>query len=403
MIILLLGLLMGSANAQTITLGSAATFKLGSQASFFAGGNTTLNGTFDNQGTIISYSNLNLMNNTRHAGLRFVGQSDQTITANDTIRVKRMTMAKSGKLNLQVRRLIVEDLLDIISGVLGAGADTTLLVSGEITGGGNDGYIEGKLVHFSKLETIRFPLGLNGFYNGLTLTGVPPNTLIVVEVRQADPDILMPSEDMIGIADEVEWAITAMSNQDSVEVGISATFNGVDLSIAGLPNGQDVRSRERAPALAKYGKGDSLYVDLGIADIRDTDGETFGTVDARSTFFISDEPTLISVSLIPFLDAPQFFVPDAFSPTAVLEENRVFRPYFAGAKITSVDFRVFDQFQSSVYSFRETGDDIDLSTIGWDGISSGGTIADVGVYYYSVTLIADGITYPETGSFLLAN
>lgn len=389
--------------AQSITLGSAATFKLGSQASFFAGGNTTLNGTFDNQGTIISYSDLDLKGNTTMANLKFVGPGDQVLSADDTLRVQMLTMEKSSVLTLDVERLIVQDGLDIISGVLGAGADTTLLVSGEITGGGDDGYIEGKLIHLTKSPDINFPLGLNGFFNGITLTGLPDNTVIVVEVRQADPDMLTPSDDMIGIADEVEWAITAMSDLDSIEVGISATFNGVDLSLAGLPIAMDVRSRDRAPSLAKYGRGDSLYVNLGIADIRDTDFETFGTVDARSTFFISEEPTLISVSLVPFLNDPEFFVPDAFSPTAVLEENRTFRPYFAGADITSVDFRVFDQFQNAVYSFRETGDDIDLSTIGWDGISSGGTIADVGVYYYSVTIIADGVSYPLSKSFLLAN
>lgn len=401
---LLSSMLIGQVAGQSIVLGQNARFNLGSSASFFAGGNTTLNGTFNNQGTIISYSDLDVQDNTTMANLRFVGPGNQTLTANDTLRIGMMTMEKDSVLTLDLNRLIVRDGLDIVTGVLGAGADTTLIVSGEITGGGDDGYVEGKLVHLVSTDEINFPLGNNGFFNGLTLTGIPDNTIVVVEVRRADPDRLLPTNEMIGIADEVEWEITVVSSdQDSIEVGASATFNGVDLTLAGLPNGADINSDSRGPSLAKFGRGDSLYVDLGIADLFDTDRTTFGTVVAQNTFFISEEPTLISIALVPLLDAPEFFVPNAFSPTGVFEENRVFRPYFAGGTVTSYSLTVWDQFQNRLYSISEAGPDLDLSLIGWDGRLSNGEIADEGIYYYSTTVVTEEETYNDIGSVLLVN
>jgi len=385
--------------SQSIILGDDATFILGDQATFYAGGNTTLSGSFDNQGTIISYSDLDVKGNTRMNGLRFVGPDDQVLRGDDTLRVKNLTLEKTGDLNLEVTRLIVEDNLDLITGVLGAGADTTLLVSGNITGGSNDGFIEGKLIHLTKSDEVFFPLGINGFYNALTLTGVPGNTVIVVEVRVPDPAQLLPTEDMVGIADEVEWAITAMG--EPFEVRASAIFNGIDLTQ--FSNGQEIRADGYAPSLVKYGINDTIYVDLGLQDPQNIEDRTSGTVDSESTFFISEEPTLISVALIPLLLEPEFYVPNAFSPTGTIEENRIFRPYFAGGSISFFSIQIWDKFQKDMYSFSETGVGLNLSGLGWDGRLSNGEIADEGVYYFSISVIADDIRYDKTGSFLLAN
>jgi len=189
------------------------------------------------------------------ATLRFVGRDDQTLMADDTLRVKQLILDKSGMLDLQLVRLIVEDKLDLVMGVLGAGSDTTLLVSGEITGGSNDGFIEGKLIYLARSDVVNFPMGINGFYNALRLSNVTENTVIVVEARVPDPTQLKPTEDMVGIADEVEWVITTMG--DSMEVGVSAIFNGVDL--IEFSNGQFIRAEGYAPTLVKFSLSDTLY------------------------------------------------------------------------------------------------------------------------------------------------
>jgi len=384
---------------QSITLQGNATFWLGGKATFYAGANAAFEGRFTNNGTIISNRDLDVKGNSRMAGLRFVGNNDQVLKADDTLRVKSLTMSKELALNLDMDRLIVEDSLEIISGVLGAGSDTTLLVSGEIIGGSDDGFIEGKVVHLAKTDQVSFPLGLNGFYNAITIDNVPENTVIVVEARLPDPDRLKPTDEMVGISDEVEWVITTPG--DPIEIQASAIFNGIDL--VEFSNGQPIRAQGYSPTLVKFGSQDTAYIDLGIQRLVDTDSLTFGNIVSNQTFQISERPTYLGIALIPRLASPIFFIPNAFSPNSSFSENRVFQPFFAGKEVSFISLKVWDKFQRNVHFFSDSGDDLDLSISSWDGTLSNGEIADVGVYYFSVSLIADGERYDKTGAFLLAN
>ncbi|MGL1889084.1 MAG: hypothetical protein OCD76_21405 [Reichenbachiella sp.] len=391
------------ANAQSFVLQDQATITLGSDASFFMGGDASLNGTFINNGTIISYSNLDVGDNTTMQSIVFVGADDQTLSANDTLRVNNLSMDKESEsqLNLGVELVIVEETLAIVSGVLGAGADTTLLASGEITGGSDDGFIEGKLVSLTQSDKVSFPLGVNGFYNAITLSNLPENVIIVVESSVPDSDRLKPTEDMIGISSEVEWIITTPG--DSIEVSASAIFSGIDLSFDGLSNGQFINAQDYTPVLVKYSASDTLYQDLGAINLRDTDMETFGSIDSEKTFYISNTPTYVGIARIPLLVDPVFFVPNAFSPNSNVDENRVFRPYFAGAEVTSITINIIDSNQNNIYSYSDSADNIDLSLLGWDGTLPNGQFADHGVYYYKVLLEAGGQTYSDFDSFLLTN
>lgn len=394
-------------SAQSFVLGTDASITIGENTSFFMGGDATLDGTFNNSGTILSYGDLDLQDNTTMESIKFVGADDQQLSANDTLIVNVLSLDKQSELNMGDGVFaVVEGSLEIVSGVLGAGSDTTLLVSGEISGGSDDGFIEGKIVALTQSEEINFPMGVNGAYNALMLSNLKIGETIIVESRFADQVKLRPTEDMIGIADEIEWVVTTNS-EDSIEVTASAIFNGIDLSFEGLSSfDQYVRADEYTPVLVKYSSSDTLYVDLGVADLTDTDLETFGTVKSEKSFYISKEPTLLSIALIPVLLEPSLYVPNAFSPNSSMRENKIFRPYFAGATVTNLRFSIIDSFQNNLYSYDESSTDesgVDLSLMGWDGWLPNGQIADGGVYYYSVELEAGGQSYSDFGSFLLAN
>ncbi len=388
----------------TFYFADSTIFSLGDSTQFYAGGNTTFDGELINNGEIISYSNIDFGENSEVGSLSFVGPGDQSISG-DTILVIDFEVDKeSGEVILLSEQVVVEGTLDVINGVIDSENEEDLIVTGSSLGEGGDGYVEGNLVGLASNGTLTFPMGLNDYPNYITLTTDNLNAIFRVECRLPLTDRLRPTEDMVGIADEVEWVITT-TNQDSVEVSISTLFSGVDLT--NFSNGQSIRAQAYSPTVVKLGPNDTIYQDLGVAelldDLVDVNNLSSGTLTSADKFYVSQQPTYLSVALIPQLLRPAFFIPNAFSPTASIEENRVFRPYFTGANVTVLQMEVFDQFQNRLYSVSENGDNLDLSGYGWDGLLSGGQSSDEGVYYYNIRIVAGGNEYKKVGSFILVN
>ena len=401
--ILLISLLICKQNLHAqFVFGGQTTFTIGSSASFFAGGDTSFDGELNNQGTIVSYSDLDFGNNEEAGSLKFVGVADQFIFGG-SINVGDMEVLKDGgDVILETEQVVVTGNLNVQMGVIQSEEDDDLLVQGSADGGqpGELGYVEGKLVGETTGLPLTFPMGIDNNPNYLTLFTDQSNVRIKVECRQADPTSLIPTDDMVGIADEVEWIVNTLGG-DSLEVNVQAFFSGVDLD--NLSNGNNIRAQGYAPTIVKFGKNDTTYIDLGVATLENTDDRTFGTITTQQSFYIHpDEPTRIGIALIPVLITPEFFVPNAFAPNGIQEENRIFRPYFAGGDVTSINMTVWDSRQNKLYEYAENGTSIDLSLMGWDGTISNGQIADGGAYYYSVTMIAGGQEYKKIGSFLLS-
>lgn len=382
--------------SQSISTGSGTTFYVGAQASFFAGGNTTFNGKLQNNGRIVSYSDIDFVGNTVLGNLKFVGPANQNLSG-DSVTVGNIELDKGGTLVLLSERMIIEGELDVTAGVMEAEDENELLLSGT-SASADQGFVTGNLVGFISPRGANFPMGVSGFANYITISGAEQNALIRVECKVPEASRLIPTEDMIGIADEVEWVLTT-TNGDSIEVTASAVFNGVDLT--SFSNGTFFRAQDYSPTLVKMGPSDTVYQDLGVSSIDNTDEETFGEIVSEKSFYISSKPTYINIALIPQLLNPEFFVPNAFSPNGDLEENRVFRPYFAGASISFIKIEIWDSFQNSIYSVSNTGTAIDLSTLGWDGKLANGQVASEGVYYFSTVINANSQTYTKAGSFLL--
>lgn len=385
--------------AQNITFGGMTTFKLGASTSFFAGGNTTFNGTINNEGTIISYNDLDFVNNITVGNLRFVGINDQNLLG-DSIVASNIEVDKVGDLILLTNQVIVEGNLDVTMGVIQAEEEDDLLVTGSSASSGGVGYVEGKLVGLTTNQPVTFPMGVNGSPNFITLTNADPGIVLRVEIQVPDTGTLYKDEETIVISDEVEWVITSLG--DSTQVQISVNFSGVDLT--DFPIEDDIQADLKEPAIVMFFEEDTLHHPLTTTEVSNLDTRdrpSSGTIVTSDMITISSDPKRFAVAWIPVVDGPEFFVPNSFAPDAFYEENRVFRPFFVGAELTSISFRVFDALNKEVYSFNQSGENLDISLIGWDGDLPSGQQAEAGVYYYSATLIADGIPYRQAGSVLL--
>lgn len=382
-------------DAQSITFGDQTSLYLGDGTTFFFGGNTTFNGSLTNAGNIVSYSDMDFVLNTDIGNIKFTGRTDQNLNG-DTLNVGDFVVDKQGKLTLLTDRVIVSGALQTINGVIDAEDEDDILVSGSSQGSGQ-GYVEGKLVGISQGGPVTFPMGVNGAPNYVTISNLPTNTIVSVECKIPDQSTLYPDEDMVGISDEVEWVLKVSG--DSVSAQVAVNFSGVDLE--NFSNGQNIRSRAYEPAIVVFSKTDTLFHPLS-GRVSDTDA-TFsqGVITSDESIWITNEGRRMAIALIPIIVEPTFFVPNAFAPNGTITDNRTFRPYFAGAIISSFSFAVYDSFNQEVYGISQSDDDVDITQFGWNGILPSGQEAPEGVYYYNVRILAESEEYKQTGSVLL--
>jgi hypothetical protein len=152
-----------------------------------------------------------------------------------------------------------------------------------------------------------------------------------------------------------------------------------------------------------YTADDTLYHSVpGVfVDGSDPKSESFGRFESTERIAISSEVTRLNIALIPVIIRPHFFVPNSFAPNGELDENHLFRPFYSGDKVTSIYMRVFDSFNKEVYLYSQTGDDVDLSLMGWDGTMPSGVGAPNGVYYYTIQLQGETENHNQSGAVLL--
>ncbi|MEO9485404.1 MAG: hypothetical protein ABJG47_18235 [Ekhidna sp.] len=381
-------------SAQTITFGDQTDLYLGDGTIFFFGGNTSLKGPVNNSGTIVSYSDLDFTTNRNVGNIKFNGVLDQELSG-DTLDVGNFIVDKQGRLNLLTDQVIVSGGLETINGVVDA-AEEELLVSGSFPSGG-DGYVDGKLLGISRGNPVTFPMGVNGAPNYMTISNLPSGSIVSVECKVPIQNELLPDEDMVGISDEVEWILKVSG--DSVEAQVSVNFSGVDLQ--NLSNGEPIRSLAYEPAIVIFSKEDTLYHALSGAVTNADANFSSGTINSTDNIWINDSGRRLGIALIPIIVEPTFFIPKAFAPKALQEDNRIFRAYFAGALVSSISIKVYDSFNKEVYSLNDSGSELDISQYGWNGVLSSGLDAPEGVYYYQVRIVAESQEYSKTGSVLL--
>lgn len=385
--------------SQSLIFNDSTTFTLGSSTSFTAGGDANFVGSLINDGTIVAQKDLNFFSNQDVGSLKFTGTGDQEITG-DTLYITDMEVNKTGNVQVMTAQIFVSGNLNVVSGVIQTDDIDDLIVTG-VSSEDGDGYVEGKLVGLSAGDPVSFPMGVNGFKNSITFSNTKGGIRLIVDCLVPEPETLLPTEDMVGISDEVEWQVRTVS--DSTTATMTANFSGLDL--VNFSNGQAINARKYAPALVVIQKGDTIYSALNSSEATPENGgastETSGRIVSTSSITIDTTITRVNVAWLPFIDGPEFFVPNAFSPEGLHEENRVFRPFYSGGEVSSVSIRVYNAYNEEVFTHSSSGTDLDLSLIGWDGQLKGGQPAEDGVYYYSIQLIANGAISQKTSTVLL--
>ncbi len=381
-------------DAQTIDLESNATVWVGGNAIFFAGGNTTLNGAIINNGTIASFSDLDFVLNQDVGNLLFNGDSDQNLSG-DSLLAQNVQVEKQGNLILLSNNLIVQGILDIQEGVIQSEEEDDLIVTGSSQGTAS-GYVEGKLIGITTGGELTFPMGINGSPNYLSLTS-SDNGVVLRVICQTPQGTLLPDDEMVGIADEVEWLVQTV-NGETIDAQLTIDFSGLDLT--NFSNGEPIRSNGYEPAIVTYFESDTLYHALTSSSVTMSSDRNSGRVIGSDIIAIDSIGTSFNIALIPIIVEPILYVPNSFAPNGEFDENKLFKPYFAGASITQISMRIFDSNNKTLYSVNKSGDDLDISSIGWDGTLISGKPAENGLYYFTVTLNADRL-HKRAGALLL--
>lgn len=367
------------------------------EQNIYLGGDSEFLSDLLNNGEIISVADaqLNFEQNRNLGNLGF-SDLDQVapitevviLSSTDSIFIAQLKMDIEGKVTMPNNFVLIQDELSIVQGVLNTTNQENFLVTGTVNvssaSSNAPAYIEGKMLAVTSENGTTFPMGINGFPNYVTLKSSKAGVPVKVECRTPDLDSLLTDENTMGLAQEVEWTIQTLT--DSVEVIVSVEYSGVDFTNA--PN--FINAREYDATLQKYDSNDSLYhalrtIESANANIG-TEVPTEGTIKTSDKIWVSIKPSKFALGISPVLTQPEVYVPNVFTPQASLSDNQIFRPFIGGATINVVNFIVYDSFNSEIYSFNQSGEDIDLEGIGWDGVLKSGQDAPEGVYYYNISL-----------------
>lgn len=361
--------------------------------------NVTFNGSLTNNGTITSIEDgeLDFVDNKHLGNLSFIDVEDRAtinevilMSNADSIFINELNLNTIGKVTLPPNFVLVQSGLNIEKGVLNATNQETFLVQGQINVNSNNetstpSYVEGQMLAItSDTEPTVFPMGINGFPNYVAINSSTPGVTVKVECKQPDPDSLITDENTMGLAQEVEWVIQALG--DSAEINVAVSYSGVDFT--STPN--FINAREYDATLQRFANGDSVFTALQTTgSVNDNIGTTIpeaGTIRTADKIWITAKPTRFALGISPVLTEPEVYLPNVFSPGALLSDNTIFRPFIGGAVVSSITFLIFDSFNREVYTATLTGEDLNLDDLGWDGNLKSGQEAPEGVYYYNVSI-----------------
>ncbi len=396
--ILLLAAVCGSF-AQDSGFGDSTSFFLGGEAKFFAGGNTTFNGSLSNNGTIVSFSDLDFTDIRQTGDLKFVGDEDQQLVG-DTLFTSVFKVDKmSGDLLLLSDRVFVTDSLDVSEGQIQAEEGVFVVRANTMSDG--MGFVVGPMFgqRATGSDLLTFPVGVNDLRNYLTIYNLDSDSAIVrVECIAPDPQNLEGrlDEEMSGLGEEAGWTIQLVGG-DSTTGELQIDYSGIDLA----QFESEIESDYYKPVIVILYPGDSVFRALenpsDPIERIDLPSLNAGIVTTTESIRITRDQVRLLMALIPVPVDPVLYIPDAFAPASLAEENRIFRPFFegGGAEITEIVMVVWDAFGAEVYNKRGSGLDFDNTTFGWDGMLSTGLPAPDGVYNYQITVAIDDTSNPD--------
>lgn len=391
-IALLCGLLV---TAQPFTVQPGASFFVERGAKIYVSNEANFQGMLTNNGSLILNKDIDFGANSALGSLRFSGNQDQTITA-DRMVVEDLIFEKQGIVHLKADELIVRGVLEMNGGYLLTNQTPLLVSSGQVYGGSSASYVEGKMSQVSNGSPLYYPVGLNGYFNSLTLLEAEEGDRVLVSLEIPDASKLMPGDSLEGVADEVTWNLIPESDRP-LSTTIEVNFDGLDLY--NMPNTRKFKARRYTPVIAHLKPGLQAYVPLGVGSLHDTDSMSYGILSSLKQMKFSGDPHFVTIGRMPLSDGPQFYVPNVFSPAARLSENKTFRPFLEGATIEAIQMTIWDGFNKQMYHTQQSNPG--LEQVGWDGLLTNGATASEGVYYFSILLETNQGSFQKKGSFIL--
>lgn len=379
---------------QGLYMGSAVSWKVSEDATVEITGDAVLSKNGQNDGVLWFGGDVELDSAMTSLGaVVFSGQTDQKLSA-DSVEIQDLNMTKSGDLVLDANFIRVQR-LSLNKGIVKT-AQCEFWLNETTVEGDHESYVFGKIHSQYPSSTRLFPLGIDGAYQPITLSGLSNESKINIAIQKPVLDELYPGDSLVGVSDFSEWEIKC-DNED-VSVNVLATFSGHDLTQ--FTETQTIRANRYGPVLVQYAPVTSKYKQLGIASLENTDSLSYGTLEAIKTVnLISGKSSRLSVGKMPLRSGLYLFVPDVFSPNAFLEENRVFRPFFEGVEMSRINFLIWNSHGNLIYSKDENI--TSLEEVGWNGELPNGEMGNEGVYVYSMTLSTNEGEYERSGSFIM--
>ena len=382
-------------------------------ANLLLGSNTSFNLALTNDGAISVYSSATLdfkankylgtVNVVDSAGLDPIGEV-VLLNTTDSIIFTNMNMSTSGKATLPAtQKILVTNELNLLSGIVNAKNQENFLVTGVANispsrTAGNT-YVEGKMVALSKNDRpVLFPMGLGDRANYMTLSSLRSGVVLKVECIEPDLSTLRSDDETWGLYGGVEWIVRAID--DTVNVAVSVLFPEVDVN--NLTNASYIRADSISSTLQLHNGEEDIFHKLISQRISEDSTDpieliTYFKVDATDSVTITPQGRRFVIGVSPIQVEPLLYFPNVFAPSGQMEENRLFRPFFDGYEVTSINFRVYDSFNKIVYQTNHSGEMLDLSNIGWDGRLTSGLDAPEGVYYYDAQLTFNSLIGTQTG------
>ncbi len=428
-----------SVAAQGLYTSSAVQLKVGSSANISVGGNLNNQGQIYDEGlivvegTITNNNRLNISNdastppildsnglinntgNLENVGLIRVsgdwnnlgiyngidgevmidGSSNQTFSGGLTD-IGKLTVNSDGLTTFKGDTVRVVGQIDFQGGYIRTEIGSYLVVEdgAEVLGGSDFSYSQGKLYQRGVGYKF-FPVGNAANYLPVYLENVKGvNPLIGVEVG-AFSEAPFPDRLLLGIAEDYYWDIETVSGVfDSSKV----TVDYVNADLENSTNRNNIAFESATPALAQAASLDDPFESLFTADetVIDPDLYSSGVLTGNDPF----TKRYLAVALSPTIPEDGVsYVPTAFSPVAINEEDRSIRFFSEKVIPDGFSFKIYDRYGAVLYEAQGLDE---ANTIGWDGTLKNGKMASGGYYFYSVKFeFENGRQVSDTGQILL--
>lgn len=366
-------------------------------ATLEAAGDIVNTGNLENIGLILlggNWTNTGIYNGV-DGEIEFNGTSDQTFT-NAVIDLNNLTVNSDGTTLLRGDTIRVLGEVNFVNGYIDADAGTYLVVEedAQVVGGSDNSYSVGKI--YQRGVGYKFyPVGNETLYLPVYLENVfGDNPLMGVEVGAfSEPPV--PDRLLVMISENYYWDIeTVRGRFDSTKV----TVDYVDADLLNSTIQNNIAYESATVALAEAEALDEPFTNLFTTDESIEDPSLFssGILTGERSF----TKRYLAIALSPKVPEDGVsYIPNAFSPASINEEDRVLKFYSEKVIADGFSFKIYDRHGKVMY---ETNDISHAKTVGWDGLLKNGQSASGGYYFYSAKYeFENGRKVSKTGDILL--